>query len=945
MKRLSLCLVALCLAALTLAPSAGAAFGIHSFSLAPTEADGIHAAPAQAGSHPFALTTTLGQNFDEATLEPEGWLRNFVASGFPGLAGDTTAYPRCTAAQFLETFEGDVTLPNCPLESQVGAAAIAEKYPGSSGVVWHPLPLFNVAPPPGVLARFGFQYLSQRVFIDATLSQSPPYNVIAASRNTPQVVGILGAKIELWGSPSDPVHDEQRRGCGPKGNLPASPDVDDFHFVPSGDASCSVARNPRPFLTLPTQCSQPLVSSFEALAWEGDADSGSYAFPALSGCGKLAFKPSITAVPTSRATTSPSGLDFSLRVKDEGLTSTTGLAQSHIRKAEVTLPEGMSANPSLAEGLEVCSEADLAQETLSAKPGEGCPQASKIGSLEVESPLVSEPISGSLYQAAPYENLADDSLLAFYIVLRNPKLGIIVKQPAKVVSDPTTGRLTTITDELPQLPFSAFRLHFREGARSPLVTPPACGDHTVTATLYPWSGGPPTTSTSTFQLISGPDNSPCPKDGLPPFHPRLEAGTVNNAAGAFSPFNVKLTRSDSEQEITHFSIKLPPGVAGKLAGVTTCSEAQIAAATARTGPLGGHEELADPSCPAASSVGRSLAGSGVGPALAYASGRVYLAGPYNGHPVSLVAITAGVVGPFDIGTVVVRLAIDVNPETGEVFLDSTGSDPIPHIIKGIPIHLRDIRAYTDRPSFTFNPTSCEPKSTAATVLGSGLDFASAADDNPFVSTSPFQAADCAALPFEPKLTLRLLGGTKRGDFPRLKAFLRMRGFGEAGVARAQVTLPRSEFIANAHFQTICTRVQFKQAGGNGEACPAGSAYGWARAKTPVLADPLEGPVYLRSSEHELPDVVASLRGQQINVHLVGHVDSVKGRLRNTFETVPDAPVEWASFSFQGGKKGLFENSTNLCVGRHRADVRFTGQNGKRHNYRPAVKVKCAKRRR
>jgi hypothetical protein len=299
-----------------------------------------------------------------------------------------------------------------------------------------------------------------------------------------------------------------------------------------------------------------------------------------------------------------------------------------------------------------------------------------------------------------------------------------------------------------------------------------------------------------------------------------------------------------------------------------------------------------------------------------------------------------VVGPFDIGTVVVRLAIKVNPETGEVFLDSTGSDPIPHIIQGVVLHLRDIRAYTDRPEFTFNPTSCERTSTAATVLGSGLDFVSAADDNPFVSTSPFQAADCAALSFAPKLSLSLAGGTKRGDFPKLKAFLRMKGFGEAGIAQARVTLPRSEFIANAHFNTICTRVQFKEAGGNGEACPAGSVYGWARAKTPILSDPLEGPIFLRSSEHQLPDVVASLRGQEINVHLVGHVDSVKGQLRNTFESVPDAPVEWASFSFKGGKKGLFENSTNLCRATHKAKVEFDGQNGKASDYGAALKVKC-----
>jgi hypothetical protein len=559
--------------------------------------------------------------------------------------------------------------------------------------------------------------------------------------------------------------------------------------------------------------------------------------------------------------------------------------------------------------------------------------------VQVESQLLNETVDGSLYIAQPYQN-PFNSLIALYVVVRNPTLGIIIKQPLKVESDPLTGRLTTTAENLPQLPFSHFRLHFREGTRSPLASPPACGTYQANAVLTPYAGGAPVDTTSSFQIVSGPDAGPCPAQGLPPFHPELVAGAVSNAAGRFSPFDVKITRTDAEQEITHFSIKLPPGLVGKLGGVPFCSDSAIAQAKARTGPQGGQEELDSPSCPSASQVGRTLVGAGVGPSLAYAPGKVYLAGPYHGSAISIVSITAGKVGPFDLGTVVVREALKVNPETGEVFIDATGSDPIPHIIQGIPVHVRDIRAYVDRPQFTLNPTDCTRTSTASTVLGAGLDFASEADDRPITVTSPFQAADCAALPFKPKLSLKLLGGTKRGQYPRLKAFLRMNGIGEAGIARAQVTLPKSEFIANAHFNTICTRVQFKQLGGNGEACPAGSVYGWARAKTPILSDPLEGPIYLRSSEHQLPDVVASLRGQEINVHLVGHVDSVKGKLRNTFEAVPDAPVEWASFSFQGGKKGLFENSTNLCRGTHKAIVAFSGQNGKEHDFNPAVKAKC-----
>ncbi len=309
----------------------------------------------------------------------------------------------------------------------------------------------------------------------------------------------------------------------------------------------------------------------------------------------------------------------------------------------------------------------------------------------------------------------------------------------------------------------------------------------------------------------------------------------------------------------------------------------------------------------------------------------------------MVAITAGKVGPFDIGTVVIRQAFKIDPETAEVFIDSVGSDPIPHIIRGIPVHLRDIRAYVDRPEFVLNPTDCTETSTASTLLGSGLDFVSETDDNPVTVTTRFQAADCAALAFGPQLSMKLTGGTKRGRFPAFSAHLQMNGIGESGIQSAQVTLPRSEFIANAHFNTICTRVQFKEGAGNGAACPAGSIYGHARATTPILAEPLEGPVFLRSNggERDLPDLLIALHNAQLDFDLVGFVDSVKGGgLRNTFAAAPDAPVSSFDIELEGGAKGLFENSANLCEQKHFAKANFVGQNGKTFKTKPELKVKC-----
>jgi hypothetical protein len=931
-KRFGLTLVLGILAVLLLASPASAAFGVTEFDVVYENEDGTPV--TQAGSHPYALSGSIDFDTKEGSkpgvVVPDGLFRDVIVGQPAGLVGDREAVPYCSTADFLQVDGG---ISKCPPVSQIGLLNV--RTPGQPiGTPGDVSGAFNLQAPPGVAAKIGFVLLNVPVAAMIRVNPDPPHNLIVSFRNTSTVEGIGGSTLTVWGNPLSEVHDDERF-CG--------------------KPTCPLDIAEKPFLTMPRSCTGPLINTYEVSSWEGEtvkgfAESHDDAVPpnplGLNGCGKLAFNPTITAKPTTLASSSPTGLDFTLDVHDEGLTNSEGLAHSDVEKAVVTLPEGFSVNPSIADGLEVCSQADLARETAFSDPGDGCPNASKIGSLEVETPLLDEAVKGSLYQAAPYDN-PFNSLIALYMVLKNPALGISITQPVRVEPDPVTGKLTTYAEDLPQLPFSHFKLHFREGTRSPLASPHGCGSYNAEAKLYPSSGTPPTTTSSAFQIITGPGGGSCPTGGLPPFRPGLIAGTINNAAGRFSPFYVRLGRNDGEQEITHFSIKLPPGVIGKLAGIPFCSEADIAKALSREEqPHGGQEELDSPSCPATSQIGHTLAGAGVGPSLTYAPGKVYLAGPYHGAPISFVAITAGVVGPFDIGNVVVRQALRVNPETGEVFVDATGSDPIPHIVEGFPVDLRDIRVYVDRPQFVLNPTNCSKTSTASTVLGAGLNFASEADDNPLTVTSPFQAADCAQLPFEPKLTLRLRGGTNRGAHPALIAHLQMHGFGEAGVAKSQVTLPHSEFIENSHFKTICTRVQFNAGGGNGEQCPADSIYGHASASTPILSEPVEGPVFLRSNpERELPDVVAALHGAEINADLVGHVDSVKGGgIRTTFEGVPDAPVSEATFAFDGKAKGLFVNSTNLCKGAHRATVSFTGQNGKVQNTKPALKVNCPKAR-
>ncbi len=930
MKSLKL-VIATALATLVLAPQAQGSFGLNDMEVTFTGPDGE--VSMQAGSHPFAMNTAFDVNLteEEGKAFVDGAIRDLDVELPPGFAGKPTATPRCSNLDFITKPKGPFEPPECPNSTAVGTVKVTfaggtPEEVEEAKLFAEPASVYNLTPPPGAAAKLGFWAADVPVTVLLGVNPNPPYNVIASLRNTPQLLEVAWSSFTVWGNPADPAHDTERGKC-----------------IRSQQQDACPANVPvEPFITMPRSCTGPLQTVFSATPWwEGDHleptipgtpfEGTATTPPGATGCGKLGFGPEITAQPTTLAAQSPSGMDFSLEVNDEGLTNSSGIAHADIEKAVVTLPKGMTTNPAIAEGLEVCTEAQLAKETAKSASGEGCPNASKIGTIEVKTPLLEESVGGSLHIAKPYEN-PFGSLLALYLVLQNKELGISIKQPLKVIPDPETGQLTTVAEDLPQLPYSSFTLHFREGTRSPLATPAACGTHEVKAVLTPSSGGAPVTSTSTFQIITGPDSGPCPTGGLPPFKPGLIAGTLNNAAGKYSPFNLRLFRSDSEQEFTRFSIKLPPGITGKLAGIPYCPDAAIEAAKLKTGT----EEEQNPSCPISSLVGRTLVGAGVGPSPAYAPGKVYLAGPYNGSALSIAAITAAKVGPFDLGTVVVREGFKIDRQTAEVFVDATGSDPIPHIIDGIVVHARDIRAYMDRPDFVLNPTSCERTSTASTLLGSGLDFASEADNNPVVVSTPFQAADCAALGFNPKLDLRLIGGTKRGAHPAFRGTVTMKR-GEANISYARVTLPRSAFLDQGHINTICTRVQYAA-----EQCPAGSVYGYAKATTPLLDGTVEGPVYLRSSEHNLPDLVAALRNGEIRFDLVGRVDSLKGRIRNTFETAPDAPVDKVTLTMQGGSKGLIINSTNLCKGKHRAIAEFEAHNGRVKNFRPAVKAKCKK---
>jgi hypothetical protein len=929
MKRVTLAVAMVALAALALVSSAQAAFSIKGFDVTYTNQEG--APVTQAGSHPFAVTSQIEYSTKEVggKLLNDGSPKNLTVSLPPGFVGDRDAVERCSNADFLNVGPNN-DFSDCPNETVVGVLRVSP--PGEPVSGGDRGPAFNLNAPPGYAAKIGFILLHVPVALLIRVNPDYPHNLIATLDHTADIEPIGGAQLTLWGVPAAKAHDKERGKC-----------------LLGGE--CPVAIPKRPFITLPRSCEGPLSTLYAANSWEepGNVLTGAAASTLeTTGCEEpeLELKPQIAAHPTTEQAESASGLEFNLDIEDEGLTDPVGVAQSDMKKTVVTLPAGMTINPAAAAGLAACSPADLARESVDSQPGEGCPEASKLGSAEVETKLLTgEVINASVYVATPDDPATAqpgaenpfDSLLAIYLVIQDRDLGISVKLAGRVQTDPLTGQLTTTFgepgQEIPQFPVSHLRFHFRSPAPAPLVTPPACGQFTTEVQITPWANpSAPLGVPSSFPIAAGPGGGACPAP-TPPFKPGFLAGSADNTAGAYSPFYLRLTRNDGEQEITRLDAVLPPGLVGKIAGLAKCPEAAIAAAKAKSG----RQELAAPSCPAASRIGRTLGGAGVGPQLTYVPGSIYLAGPVGGDPLSIVAITPAVAGPFDVGTVVVRQALTLDPVTGEAKIDGSKSDPIPHILKGIPLRLRDLRVYVDRPNFTLNPTGCEPKLTKAAVFGSFVNPFSAADDVPAAVTSPYRATNCAALGFKPKLSLSLKGGTRRSDHPSLKSVLTYpRGPGYSNIAKAVVILPRSEFIDNAHIQNPCTRVQFAA-----HACPKGSILGTAKAITPLLDEPLEGPVYFRSNggERLLPDVVADLNGL-FHIVLVGKVDSVKGRIRTTFDQVPDAPVSKFTLKLNGGKKGLLVNSRSLCATPLRADLKLSAQNGRVQTTKPLVKNSC-----
>ncbi|MDX6602495.1 MAG: hypothetical protein QOF13_1697 [Solirubrobacterales bacterium] len=902
--------------------------------------DGTDQLTTHAGSHPYALT--FNADFEGTGPPGEDGLRDLSLEMPPGLFENPTALGQkyCSDTEFKtprnSPWETSLSGESCTDKTQVGTLT-ARSFAGGSKA--RTFGLFNLVPKRGEPARLGASpYGKPIVFVPSIRQAEGEYGITLTMNDIPEDLHLSGLSVAIWGVPWSVVNNEQRGNC-----------LNEVEPA-FGWAKCSVGppsqfgSKPLAYLTLPTSCEEPMDFAVSADSWQQPADlsRSTSGKASLTGCEKLEFQPQATAQLSNPRASSPSGYAFDIEVDTGGVTDpvcvhgptfATGCAPTPVRKAVVTLPEGVSINPSVGAGLSVCSRAQYeAGETPSSPFGAGCPSESKIGDFSVSSPIVAGPITGSIYLAAPHDN-PFGSLLAVYLVAKSIPRGILVKVAGELSPDPATGSLTANFDQLPQLPYSDLSIHFREGQRSPLATPPACGPISTEADLTPWRNPNVVQHVSLpASITAGVGGGPCPS-GLAPFAPQAKGGSLNSRAGAYTPFYLRLSRNVAEQEIVSYSAQFPPGLLGKIAGVPYCSEAAIEAARRNSGVA----ERDRPSCPAASLIGRTYSGYGVGSVLAYAPGNLYLAGPYRGSPFSVVAIDSALVGPFDLGVVIVRSAVRIDPETAQASIDATGTDPIPHIIDGIPIHLRDVRAYIDRPNFTLNPTSCEKFTVSSAMNGAGLRFGDRSDDTLATATAPFQAFDCGSLGFRPRIGLKMKGGIKRGAYASLRVVVRPRP-GEANIRSAQVTLPPSLFLEQGNIKTICTKVQFAA-----HNCPRGSVYGHVLAFTPLLEAPMEGPAYLRASAHTLPDLVFALRGHGIEVDVAGRIDSFGGGIRGTFPIIPDAPVTKFVLKMKAGKRGVLVNAENLCRKRQPAVAKFIGHANRGWRLHPEVKAQCKKR--
>lgn len=863
----------------------------------------------QAGGHPYSQVTAFQFNSRRALngrILPSGDPKDIAVDLPAGFVGSPLITDRCVPGVPVPGGYGET--PVCD-ESEKTKYTVGWLFPGSGNfgqVSTGPVsaPFYNDVPVAGSAAQFSTKIASPVATLAAGIRSEDDFGIRITSVNSTAYQNLYYINTVFYGEPA-----------GAKGKAffrNATDCAEQASSGPSIDVAASTWQQPNVFT------------------------GASAAQAPVTGCEKLSFNPSFSLQPTDTRGSSGVGATAHLHIDQSGLSDPAKLGTPDLQRSVVKLPAGLNVNPAQAAGLQACSESQVGFKGSGPLPNPtrfdnnpvSCPDGAKLGTVEASTPLLESPLQGTIYLAEPDKN-PFGSLIALYLVIESPRFGITLKLPGKVdIAD--DGQLTATFDYVPQQPVEDLTLRFRGGGpRSEFATPEVCGRYSTEGSWTPWSApqsGPPAQTANGFTV----SENCAPSPGQRPFKPSFEAGAVDPLAASYSPLVIKVNRQDGEQELSSLDFTLPSGMTGKLAGVASCSEAAIETAKGKSG----REEQSSSSCPAASQIGTVRASAGVGPEPFPVSGKAYLAGPYRGAPLSAVAISPAVAGPFDLGNVVVRAPLYIDETNAQI---TVKSDQIPTSLRGIPLKIRQIAIEVDRDQFSLNPSSCEAMAVKAQIGSS--NGATAAPAN------RFQVGGCERLGFKPELSIRLKGATRRGGHPALTAILTPRP-GDANIASLSVNMPHSEFLAQSHIRTICTRVQFAQGQGGGTECPKGSIYGQVRAWSPLLDYALEGPVILRSSSNPLPDLVAVVRGpasQPIVVAQAGRIDSKRGGIRNSFEAFPDVPLSKVVLKLPAGRKSLLENSTNICKGKHLAVVKSDAHNGRSHDFKLKVKATCKKK--
>jgi hypothetical protein len=864
-----------------------------------TQADGTFS--RQAGAHPD-LTVSFGLPIDDTSVNdgrvssgPVESVRDVDVDLPVGMVGNPTSLATCDPIRLANPGGGG---SNCPVASQIGVVdGVASDF-GSLDVF--KVAIYNIAHGPDVPARFGFNYRSTVATIDARVRPGD-YGISSGSFSISQALAVESVKLTLWGVPADPSHDTYRQPAGIGAITCTSPT----------DPSCpriSTEAPVTPFLSTPTSCSAtPSTFTMRGDSWEvpgvfdtqartADEDGTPFIF---DGCERLAFNPTVDVAPLSRVADAPTGINVDVKVPQSD--DANGLSTAHVKRVVMTLPKGVSVSPSSAAGLGACAPSLIG---LGTNDAPRCPDSSKLGTVRIDTPVLPDPLTGDIILAQQNNN-PFGSLIALYIAVKGP--GFYVKLPGKIDLDPTTGQVTATFDNTPQLPFSRLQVNFQGGSQAALATPPTCGTYNTHIDVTSWASPTPVSLNSPMTIDQG-----C---GAAAFAPSFTAGMTNPLAGQNSPFVFTLTRADRTPYLANISTALPAGLLANIASVTQCAAGQAAAGN----------------CPAASEVGSTAVQSGPGAQPLALLGHVYLTGPYSNPAtgqnapfgLSIVVPTAGQAGPFDLGPVVVRAGIYVDRSDAHV---TVKSDPLPTIIQGIPLRLRQVIVNIDRPKFMFNPTSC----AASSVFGSFGALGGAVSNQ----AVKFQPGGCGDLDLKQKLALKFTGksSTKDGSHPGVDATLTDPG-GGANLDKAEVKLPLSVALDPDNAQALCKPLQRLAL-----SCPKASIVGTATAVS-VLPHPLTGPVYFVEGTRKsasgrtistLPKLWIPLSGDgvTIDVNADSDVDSIK-RLVTTFHDIPDAPIKQFSLKINGGKHGILVVSGNpgTCDRDKTIDSRFTGQNG------------------